>query len=72
VPQLAEDRAALRVHGVCDLLPARDVRVGPDAGGVGPLCTLLADERRFRQDQACLALRALGVVHLSRYQHDCR
>jgi hypothetical protein len=55
MPKLDEDRAAGVMDGVGDAPPARDLRVGINAGRMDIALTLLRDLRRFADDQPALA-----------------
>jgi hypothetical protein len=51
VPQLHEDAAAARVHGIGDLAPARNLRVVEDAGRVEEALRLRRDVGALGDDQ---------------------
>ena len=60
MPELQEDPPALGVHGVGDLAPAVDLRLGVDAGRVLIALALLRDLGGLGDEQA--GRRALAVV----------
>lgn len=70
VPELQEDQAALGVHRIDHLAPARDLGLAVDAGDAG-IAEAGGDHRRgFRDQQAafCRALRVIFRVHRPRRQ----